>query len=226
MTAPALPTCKPTSRHRSRSRRKGRKIDGPFVALPLDVLKSSAYIELSHPAKALLIEVAMQFHGDDNGRMIVTRKHLRTRGWSSADVIHRAKDELLRAGFIFETVTGRRPNLASWYACTWWALDHHRNYEAGISVATFPKGAYRRENASLSPAGGTRSLVIGPPAGTEKPSPVPSGGTMSTPSCVPAVPGDGHPLEKPSAAGCCAALAATGDCSNDASTCPGPTGLQ
>ena len=139
-----------------RSRRKkgdGRE-PGGFVALPWSVLDSRAYQALSHPARALLLEVARQYHGDDNGRMLLSDNHLRPRGWRSPDVITRAKRELIEAGLIHETVKGHRPNKASWYALTWYALDRNPAYDAG-ATGGFIRGAYRMENASLT----TRDVV-------------------------------------------------------------------
>lgn len=76
------------------------------MALPFSVLDSTAYLGLSHPAKALLLELARQYHRGDNGRMLLTDKYLGPRGWHSPAVIHRAKRELLEAELIFETVKG------------------------------------------------------------------------------------------------------------------------
>ncbi|KFG94408.1 hypothetical protein GQ56_0126495 [Burkholderia paludis] len=114
---------------------------GGFVPIPWMVLDSQAYLDLSHPAKALLLEIARQFHGDDNGRMIVTIAHLKPRGWTSNDTIQRAKQELLDAGLIYETAKGRRPNRASWYALTWLSLDKLDGYDEG-SAAGFVRSAY------------------------------------------------------------------------------------
>ncbi len=114
---------------------------GGFVPIPWRVLDSPAYQDLSHPAKALLIEIARQFHGNDNGRMIVTLAYLKPRGWSSNDTINRAKQELLEAGLIFETVKGHRPHRASWYALTWLSLDKLDGYDAGVA-AGFVRSAY------------------------------------------------------------------------------------
>lgn len=114
---------------------------GGFVAIPWCVLDSPAYQALSHPAKALLMEIARQFHGDDNGRMIVTLAHLKPRGWTSYDTIQRAKQELIEAGLIFETVKGHRPNRASWFALTWLSLDKLDGYDAG-AAAGFVRSAY------------------------------------------------------------------------------------
>lgn len=112
---------------------------GGFVALPWSVLDSPAFLGLSHPAKALLLEVARQCHGDDNGRLLVSRSLLAARGWKSVDVITRAKQELLDAELIFETVKGQRPNKASWYSVTWRKLAKLKGYDHGVT-ATFRQG--------------------------------------------------------------------------------------
>jgi hypothetical protein len=114
---------------------------GGFVALPWCVLDCPAYSKLSHPARSLLIEFARQFVRDNNGRLLASSSYLRKRGWNSPDVITRAKRELLKEGFIFETVMGHRPNKASWYAVTWRSLDNLKGYDTGAKEM-FHRGAY------------------------------------------------------------------------------------
>ncbi len=188
-------------RNGRRKRDDGRD-GGGFVALPWTVLDCPAYAGLSHPARALLMEFARQYVRDNNGRLLASRAYLAERGWKSADVIQRAKDELLAAGFIFETVKGQRPNKASWYAVTWRTLDPHPGYDYGVTAA-FERGAYRRnaplKNAALCPSGGTGKAPIVPSPGTEKASAVPSPGTMRATFGGLSVPSGGHHLEKPSA---------------------------
>jgi len=188
-------------------RNRGKKGDsgrdaGGFVALPWSVLDCPAYARLSHPARALLLELARQYVRDNNGRLLASRAHLAGRGWKSADVIQRAKDELLAAGFIHQTVQGHRPNKASWYAVTWQTLDRHPGYDVG-AVETFERSAYRKsaplKNASLSPSHGTERALIVPSPGTEKPAPVPSHGAIRPISDTLPVPSDGHHLDMPSA---------------------------
>lgn len=157
-------------------RNKGKKGDsgrdgGGFVALPWSVLDCPAYSTLSHPARALLLEIARQWVRDNNGQLLASRAYLAKRGWKSADVIQRAKDELLAAGFIHQTVQGHRPNKASWYALTWYVLDRHPGYDHG-AAETFERGAYRKgsplKNGGLNPSGGTARGSIVPSPGTEK----------------------------------------------------------
>lgn len=175
---------------------------GGFVALPWSVLDCPAYVRLSHPARGLLLEFARQYVRNNNGRLLGSYAYLEPRGWTSKDVITRAKRELLEAGFIFETAKGQRPNKASWYAITWYALDKLDGYDAGVTAA-FERGAYRengpQKNASLSPSGGRIAPAIGPSGGLKAPSVGPSDGPMRAVLRTSLSPSDGHHLEKPSA---------------------------
>lgn len=180
-------------------RRKGQdnsRDAGGFCAIPWAVLDSAAYQGLSHPARSLLMELARQYVRDNNGRLLASRAYLAKRGWKSADVIQRAKDELIAAGFVHETVKGQRPNKASWYAITWYSIDRLPGYDYG-ALESFERGAYRK-NASLSPSHGTEGTRIVPSHGTEAPSPVPSHGTIRAKNPTRSVPSHGHHLEKPS----------------------------
>lgn len=125
-----------------RNGRKKNDRDGTgFIALPHVVIDSPAYAELSHTARSLLLELARQCGRDGNGRLLCSRNHLAKRGWNSNDVISRAKGQLIKNGFIFETVKGYRPNKASWYAVTWLPLGKHTGYDVGADRA-FRRGAY------------------------------------------------------------------------------------
>jgi hypothetical protein len=195
-------------------RNKTRKGDagrdsGGFVALPWAVLDCPAYARLSHPVKALLLEVARQYIRDNNGRLLLSRAYMGPRGWKSMDTLTNAKRELLGGGFIFETVMGHRPNKASWYAVTWRALDKMTGYDAG-TVEGFKRGAYHQagpianlpvppagtaNGAPLIPPAGTERPVIVPPAGTGKASTVPPAGTIRAVFTPLPVPPAGHHLE-------------------------------
>jgi len=174
------------------------RVGGGFVALPWSVLDSSAYLALSYPAKALMLEVARQYVRDNNGRLLVSMNRLRPRGWNSADVLTRAKRELIDAGLIFETCKGQRPNKASWYALTWFSLDHHEGFDPGASKA-FERGAYLK-NTPLIPPRGVGSATTAPGNGIEVAPPIPSAGAMSAVSDSSPVPSPGNHLDKPSPA--------------------------
>lgn len=194
---------------------------GGFVALPWAVLDCPAYAHLSHPARALLMEIARQFVKDNNGRLLVSGAYLRTRAWKSADVITRAKRELIAAGFIFETVMGQRPNKASWYAVTWQRLDKLKGYDPG-ALESFRRGAYasgvvlhakptreelyekwrqpKKQNASLRPSGGVESALIAPSGGVERLALAPSHGAIAPHLGMLPTPSNGNHLDMPSVA--------------------------
>lgn len=187
-------------------KRKGHdtsRDQGGFIALPWSVLDCPAYARLSMHARALLLEVARQFVRDDNGRMLLSRAYMETRGWKSVDMLTKAKRELLEGGFIFQTVMGHRPNKASWYAVTWRALDKLPGYDAGAEKC-FERGAYQKTapliGAVLIPPHGTERAVIVPPHGTETLPTVPPHGAIRGVFAPVSVPPHGHPLDMPSIA--------------------------
>lgn len=173
------------------------RVAGGFVALPWSVLDSQAYIRLSHPAKSLLLELARQYVRDNNGKLLASLKRLRQRGWTSADVLTRAKRELIEAGLVFETCKGHRPNRASWYALTWFSLDLHDGFDPGAARA-FERGAYLK-NAQLIPSRGIEKVGIAPGDGIERSGVAPSHGAMKAVSDGSPIPSDGNHLDKPSA---------------------------
>lgn len=189
------------------ARNRGQKGDtgrdpGAFIALPWSVMDCAAYAGLSHPAKALLYELARQFVRDNNGRMLLSGAYLAKRGWKSADVITRAKRELLAAGFIFETVKGQRPNRASWYAVTWRTLNKLPGYDTGAEL-TFQRGAYQKSaplKKSLTPSNGVESSAIAPPHGVERKPSTPPHGAIKATSGHFSTPSHGNHLEMPSTA--------------------------
>lgn len=189
-------------------RNKGRRGDtgrdaGGFIALTWSVLDCAAYSHLSMHARALLLELGRQFSGDNNGRLLLSRAYMERRGWKSADMLTKAKRELLAGGFIHETVKGQRPNRASWYAVTWQRLDRIPGYDPG-ALESFERGAYRfnaGKNAALCPSHGTESRSIAPPHGTGAPSVVPPHGAIRPEKAGASVPPHGHLLEMPSAVG-------------------------
>lgn len=114
---------------------------GRFVALPHAVLDCPGYRGLSVYAKALLVDIARQYMGTNNGSLLCSRRKMEEYGWTSTDTLTKAIKALLNAKLLFRTVQGQRPNKASWYALTWHTLDKNDGYDAG-TVETFRRGAY------------------------------------------------------------------------------------
>lgn len=115
---------------------------GGFLAIPHAVIDSTAFRSLSSHARALLIDVARQYNGRNNGWLVASRSHMAPLGWNSSDMLTKCTRELLQARLLHLTVMGRRPNRAAWYAVTWQKLDPNTGYDAGTAEA-FVRSAYK-----------------------------------------------------------------------------------
>jgi hypothetical protein len=103
----------------------------------------------------LLIDIARQYSGANNGKLVACMRYLATRGWTSNDTILRARRELEAARFLVQTRMGARPNKAAWFAATWWGLDWLPEME--IAKNDFERGAYCK-NDPLPPILKTHNL--------------------------------------------------------------------
>ncbi len=120
---------------------KGKRDGGAFIAIPVSVLNSCAYLQSTAHARMLLFDLAVQYRGNNNGDLSATWAAMQERGWRSKETLTRAKRELQELGLIVETRMGARPNRASLYALTWHALDECAKLE--ITARSFPRGAYK-----------------------------------------------------------------------------------
>lgn len=105
-----------------RERTKSR-LDGRFLALPHQVMDCAAFIALSAPATRLLLDIARQYMGTNNGKLLCTLSVMKGRGWSSNDTLSRARKELEAAHFIQKTREAWMPRRAAWYGLCWRPLD-------------------------------------------------------------------------------------------------------
>lgn len=107
---------------RSRLRLKGRRESGSFLALPHTLLDSPQWASLSVFTRILILDIAAQYRGTNNGDLSAAWSIMQKRGWKSRDTLGRALKEALDRGFIELTRQGgrNRPNL---YALTWLRID-------------------------------------------------------------------------------------------------------
>ncbi len=104
-------------------KRKDKEIPYAFVALPKAVLHSEEFRRLPSSAKALLLELASQYTGRNNGRLTPSWTALQKAGWVSNNTVLNAKKELLNCPFVVLTRKGHPPRTCDWIAFTWWKLD-------------------------------------------------------------------------------------------------------
>ena len=113
---------------------KNRKAKQRFIGIPHQAYLEPAFAQLSHRARSLLIDIAAQYNGHNNGDLHCTWQLMKDKGWRSRTTLYKARDELLQAGFIETTrqaktdyrlrgklgKLGTGPNL---YAVTWAGID-------------------------------------------------------------------------------------------------------
>ena len=115
--------------------------NGAVLLVPHVVLNSPAYISLSGQAIKLLYDVAMQYNLSNNGALLASWRYMsEKRGWTSSAALNKAKAELIDHCLLVQTIQGMRPNKASWYGLTWYALDNITGLE--ISAQAWPRGSY------------------------------------------------------------------------------------
>jgi hypothetical protein len=101
---------------------KGRRTAGSFLALPHYILNHPDCANLTPRATKLLLDIATQYNGINNGDLCVAFSVMKKRGWKSKSLLQCAIKELLKSDLIRLTRQGGRkiPNL---YAITWQSID-------------------------------------------------------------------------------------------------------
>lgn len=133
---------------------RGGKYKGPpggYIAFPHVVLNSQAYLGLSSYGRMLLMDLAAQYKGNNNGDLCAAWKLMKKRGWHSEATLAKAKKELLASDLIVETRMGARPNRATLFALTWRELDFCDG-KLEMQPNEFPYGKWRlRERVPIPP---------------------------------------------------------------------------
>ena len=111
-----------TSPNERRRLVKGRQTTGSFLGLPHHVLDHDNFRTLSPKATKLLIDIAAQYRGSNNGDLCATFSLMKKRGWNSNDQLDKAKKELIKRDVIQLTRQGGR-NKCNLYALTWFPID-------------------------------------------------------------------------------------------------------
>lgn len=157
---------------RSRVKHKGRKEGWSFALIPHPVMDSPNWCRCSATAIKLLLELARQFNGYNNGDLSAAMGILRPRGWSSPETVTNAYRELMHYGLIQLTRQGGLHG-ASLYALTWLAIDECKgklecsatNVASGawrtVAVERFKRPAKKRKPTTPSVTVATLSVLQG-----------------------------------------------------------------
>jgi hypothetical protein len=111
-----------TTHQRKRKKLTGKGGGYSFIGLPHYILKSPEFAALTPNAVKLLIELAKEYKGENNGDFSAAYSVLKTRGWRSPGTLSKALKELLEKGWIVTTRHGGR-HRCSLYAVTWWPIN-------------------------------------------------------------------------------------------------------
>ena len=110
------------SQSKKRAKLTGKGKNHTFLALPHFMMASPEWARLSGSALKLLIEIARQFSGYNNGDLSIPLSSMKKRGFNSASKLDRCKKELIASRFILLTRQGGL-NQCSHFAVSWLPID-------------------------------------------------------------------------------------------------------
>jgi hypothetical protein len=119
-------------------------------------LKHPDFAMLSPRATKLLLDVAVEYNGKNNGDLNAVLSRLKNRGWNSSSQLSKAKVELLERGMIVETRQGGLIVGPSLYALSWLDLDDCGG-KLDLNPAIFKRRSFRSASPyaeQLAPCGG------------------------------------------------------------------------
>lgn len=175
-----------------RHKKRGIAVNGPWLPLPIEFLRSRACAELSPHGLKLLVDMLSMLgpNAARNGDLCLTPKLMTVRGWSSKSSLSAAISELQDHGLIVQTRQGSRLDCSLW-AVTLYPLDcdirkldvgpgsyRTTDWMLGGALANPPtegkKAVWRhaRKGASTGARKSAKTQTV-PPPGTISPSNVP-----------------------------------------------------
>jgi hypothetical protein len=94
-----------------------------YLHLPAAMTAHQDFIELSAHGVSLLIDVAQQYNGYNNGDLCASMSIMKQRGWTSNDTLSKRLKELVGRGWILKSRTGGLGMGPDLYAITWQPID-------------------------------------------------------------------------------------------------------
>lgn len=144
VSAQVTPIGKANPKRRRRS--SGKPSKSRYGGLPHSVWLSENYSHLSGGAAKLLMDLACQFHGFNNGDLTVSFSVLKARGWRSKATISRAIAELLDADLVTRTRAGRFLNpggRCALYAINWYPINDLPHLELDVAPTRGPVRVFK-----------------------------------------------------------------------------------
>ncbi|PZS98682.1 hypothetical protein [Stenotrophomonas maltophilia] len=141
-------------RHRipehKRPKHTGRGKGHSFVQLPHYMIQSPQFYRLGGAALKLLLFLAGQYNGKNNGDLSATESMVRAAGVCAPSKLRGVLNELEDSGFIVKTRHGMK-RVCSLYALTWYGIDECEG--KCLEIAPGPPRNDWRKTQSLPPSG-------------------------------------------------------------------------
>lgn len=107
---------------RNRTKHKGRRPSDTFVRLPHSMMQSPTFFALSGAAMKMLLFLAAQYNGRNNGDLAATKAMVEAAGVCAGSKAKELLSQLEDAGFIVQTRHGIKKQ-CHLYAITWCGID-------------------------------------------------------------------------------------------------------
>lgn len=123
---------------------KRKKGSRRFIGIPYNVAATRQFCNLKPLELKLLVELAFQYNGSNNGNLTAAHASLKERGWTSSGSLHKALKGLLSKGWVMVTRQGwKRRGRPTLLALTWEGIDELRpssavTYDEGIKPSHSP----------------------------------------------------------------------------------------
>ena len=111
-----------TTGNEQRRRNQGRQTTKPFVRFPHDLLNHENFRTLRPASTKLLIDIAAQYNGRNNGDLCAPLSVMRKRGWKSSEQLFKAMKDIVDRGLVQVARQGGL-NRCTLYALTWFPID-------------------------------------------------------------------------------------------------------
>ncbi|MEC8810417.1 MAG: hypothetical protein VXY23_03795 [Pseudomonadota bacterium] len=106
----------------ARNRNERRQNKTRFAGIPHHIMNCENYKHIGAWETRLLLELARQYNGSNNGDLSAPWSQLKNRGWKSKGTLNKAIKNLLRFGMIDRTRQGGK-HKCSLYSLTWENID-------------------------------------------------------------------------------------------------------
>ena len=135
--------------------KNGRRTKTSFAGIPRHVMNHPDYKDLSGNAVKLLLELARQYCGHNNGDLTASWTVAQHKGFKSKGTLTRATKELLSKGMIIQTRQGYFSNpggRCTLYALTWQPINECSGKDLEVKSTTTPPRKFSLEKFLKSPS--------------------------------------------------------------------------